>query len=107
MNRGEATRTAITNCWLKRKIRFAAILAMGGAVIAAVFLIRPEWLSGKKAIGVTAGASAPEILVQQVVERLRELGGTVATELPGRSEHVVFALPAALRGGPASREKAG
>ena len=60
--------------------------------------IRGEWLTGRKAIGVTAGASAPEVLVQQVVGRLKELGGTVATELPGRAEHIVFALPLALRG---------
>jgi 4-hydroxy-3-methylbut-2-enyl diphosphate reductase len=59
--------------------------------------IRQEWLSGKEAVGVTAGASAPEVLVQQVVAQLKQMGGTVATELPGRTEHVVFALPPALR----------
>jgi 4-hydroxy-3-methylbut-2-enyl diphosphate reductase len=61
--------------------------------------IRPEWLSGKKRVGVTAGASAPEVLVEQVVARLRELGGQTAevTEMKGREESVVFALPPALR----------
>jgi 4-hydroxy-3-methylbut-2-en-1-yl diphosphate reductase len=59
--------------------------------------IRQEWLRGKRAVGVTAGASAPEVLVQQVVAQLREMGGTVATELPGRTESIVFVLPAALR----------
>jgi 4-hydroxy-3-methylbut-2-enyl diphosphate reductase len=59
--------------------------------------IRQEWLAGKRAVGVTAGASAPEVLVQQVVTQLKQMGGTVATELPGRTEHVVFALPSALR----------
>ena len=59
--------------------------------------IRAEWLNGKLKVGVTAGASAPEILVQQVVARLRELGGHTATELPGRTEHIVFALPQGLR----------
>jgi 4-hydroxy-3-methylbut-2-en-1-yl diphosphate reductase len=59
--------------------------------------IRYEWLQGKRAVGVTAGASAPEVLVQQVIAQLRDMGGTTATELPGRSEHIVFALPAALR----------
>ncbi|HKY90414.1 MAG TPA: 4-hydroxy-3-methylbut-2-enyl diphosphate reductase [Nevskiaceae bacterium] len=59
--------------------------------------IRPEWLAGKSRIGVTAGASAPEVLVQQVVARLRECGGTLASELPGRSESIVFSLPPALR----------
>ncbi|MGH8457244.1 MAG: 4-hydroxy-3-methylbut-2-enyl diphosphate reductase, partial [Stenotrophobium sp.] len=46
---------------------------------------------------VTAGASAPEVLVQQVVARLRELGGVTASEMPGRQEHIVFSLPQALR----------
>jgi 4-hydroxy-3-methylbut-2-enyl diphosphate reductase len=59
--------------------------------------IKPEWLAGKTKIGVTAGASAPELLVQQVIARLRELGGETATEMPGRAEAVVFALPPALR----------
>jgi 4-hydroxy-3-methylbut-2-enyl diphosphate reductase len=48
-------------------------------------------------IGVTAGASAPEVLVQQVVARLRDLGATAVTESPGREENVVFALPRELR----------
>jgi 4-hydroxy-3-methylbut-2-enyl diphosphate reductase len=68
--------------------------------------IRQEWLSGKEAVGVTAGASAPEVLVQQVVAQLKQMGGTVATELPGRTEHVVFALPPALRKGGAAKPAA-
>ncbi|MEW6166520.1 MAG: 4-hydroxy-3-methylbut-2-enyl diphosphate reductase [Pseudomonadota bacterium] len=59
--------------------------------------IQPEWLHGRARVGVTAGASAPEVLVQEVVERLRALGGVTATELPGRAENVVFSLPPALR----------
>ena len=59
--------------------------------------IRESWIAGKAAVGVTAGASAPEVLVQKVVARLGELGGVAAVELPGREEHVVFALPPALR----------
>jgi 4-hydroxy-3-methylbut-2-enyl diphosphate reductase len=59
--------------------------------------IDPAWLTGRKAVGVTAGASAPEILVKQVVARLRELGGETAQELPGRQEHIVFSLPQPLR----------
>ena len=62
--------------------------------------IRQDWLAGKRTVGVTAGASAPEVLVQQVIARLKEMGGTLATELPGRTEHIVFALPPALRKGP-------
>jgi 4-hydroxy-3-methylbut-2-enyl diphosphate reductase len=59
-----------------------------------------EWLAGKTAVGVTAGASAPEVLVQQVVERLRSWGGQLPTELQGNEETVVFGLPRALRAGP-------
>jgi 4-hydroxy-3-methylbut-2-en-1-yl diphosphate reductase len=59
--------------------------------------IEPAWVQDAARVGVTAGASAPEILVQQVVERLRELGGTLVSELPGRAEHIVFTLPPALR----------
>jgi 4-hydroxy-3-methylbut-2-enyl diphosphate reductase len=59
--------------------------------------IQREWLDGKQAVGVTAGASAPEVLVQQVVARLREWGGQTASEAPGQQEHVVFSLPRELR----------
>jgi 4-hydroxy-3-methylbut-2-enyl diphosphate reductase len=59
--------------------------------------LRPEWFSGKRAVGVTAGASAPELLVQRVVERLREWGGGGVEEVVGREENVVFALPRELR----------
>ena len=53
--------------------------------------------TGVKTVGVTAGASAPEILVQGVIAQLRRWGGEVADELQGRKEHVIFALPKALR----------
>jgi 4-hydroxy-3-methylbut-2-enyl diphosphate reductase len=56
-----------------------------------------EWFDGARTVGVTAGASAPEILVQGVITQLREWGGTVAEELKGREEHVIFALPRTLR----------
>lgn len=59
--------------------------------------IRSEWLAGREKIGVTAGASAPEVLVQQVVARIKELGGKASVEMPGRQEHIVFSLPPALR----------
>jgi 4-hydroxy-3-methylbut-2-enyl diphosphate reductase len=58
--------------------------------------IRREWLTGRLRVGVTAGASAPEILVERVVARLREWGGTVAIEAPGKREQVVFSLPREL-----------
>jgi 4-hydroxy-3-methylbut-2-enyl diphosphate reductase len=63
--------------------------------------LRPEWFAGKQAVGVTAGASAPELLVQRVVARLREWGGQGAEEVVGREENVVFALPRELRAKPA------
>jgi 4-hydroxy-3-methylbut-2-enyl diphosphate reductase len=58
--------------------------------------LRPEWLPGKRRIGVTAGASAPEVLVQEVVARLGELGATRVAQLEGIEENVVFALPRGL-----------
>jgi 4-hydroxy-3-methylbut-2-enyl diphosphate reductase len=60
--------------------------------------LQREWFDGVQKIGLTAGASAPEILVQGVIAKLREWGGEVAEELQGRQEHVIFALPRALRG---------
>ncbi len=59
--------------------------------------LRREWFTGCSVVGLTAGASAPEALVQQVVERLREWGGALPAETAGKPEHVVFALPRALR----------
>lgn len=59
--------------------------------------IKPEWLDKVSAVGVTAGASAPEILVRRVVERLRELGGSTTEELQGREENIRFSLPRELR----------
>ena len=55
--------------------------------------LQREWFDGAERVGVTAGASAPEVLVRQVVERLLEWGGAVADEVPGRPENVVFSLP--------------
>ena len=59
--------------------------------------LRREWFEGCATVGVTAGASAPEILVQQVVSRLKEWGGELPEEIKGREEHVVFSLPKVLR----------
>ena len=58
----------------------------------------PAWLAGRRRVGVTAGASAPEVLVRQVIDRLRALGAMSVTELAGTVERVVFPLPAGLRG---------
>ncbi len=59
--------------------------------------LRREWFEGVRSVGVTAGASAPEVLVQGVIGRLREWGGAVVEEVAGRTENVVFALPKTLR----------
>jgi 4-hydroxy-3-methylbut-2-enyl diphosphate reductase len=58
--------------------------------------LKPKWVAGKRVVGVTAGASAPEVLVQQVVDRLRQLGGGPAAESKGIAEKVVFPLPKGL-----------
>jgi 4-hydroxy-3-methylbut-2-en-1-yl diphosphate reductase len=59
--------------------------------------LRHEWIQGCEAVGVTAGASAPEALVREVVAKLREWGGTEPAESAGTRERVVFALPRSLR----------
>jgi len=59
--------------------------------------IRPEWVEGRSRIGVTAGASAPESLVREVLARLREWGASGVRELDGEPENVTFALPKELR----------
>ncbi|MDR0218415.1 MAG: 4-hydroxy-3-methylbut-2-enyl diphosphate reductase [Enterobacteriaceae bacterium] len=59
--------------------------------------IKEEWIDGVSVIGVTAGASAPDILVQQVIERLQRLGAEAVNELHGREENIVFEVPKELR----------
>jgi 4-hydroxy-3-methylbut-2-en-1-yl diphosphate reductase len=59
--------------------------------------LKCEWFEGKEAIGVTAGASAPEVLVERVVARIREWGGNAPVDLLGQPENVVFSLPRELR----------
>jgi 4-hydroxy-3-methylbut-2-enyl diphosphate reductase len=59
--------------------------------------ILPEWLEGRETIGVTSGASAPEWLVERVVEHLKALGATSVEQLRTVEEHMVFSLPASVR----------
>ncbi|WP_027949688.1 4-hydroxy-3-methylbut-2-enyl diphosphate reductase [Haliea salexigens] len=59
--------------------------------------IRPEWLQGQTRVGVTAGASAPEVLVNEVLQGLQALGANPPVELAGRPENVTFSLPRELR----------
>jgi len=58
--------------------------------------LRPEWVRGKRTVGVTAGASAPEVLVHDVILRLQELGARRVRELDGISESITFPLPRGL-----------
>jgi len=59
--------------------------------------IDPSWLDNKKQIGITAGASAPEVLVQEVIERLEGLGAQAPVEADGIAETITFSLPKELR----------
>ena len=59
--------------------------------------LRAEWLEGRRAVGVTAGASAPEVLVRQVLEQLARWGAETPREVVGREERMFFALPRELR----------
>ena len=58
--------------------------------------LRAEWLQGRNRVGVSAGASAPEVLVLEVIAQLRVLGAKRVTELKGIEEHVTFPLPKGL-----------
>jgi 4-hydroxy-3-methylbut-2-enyl diphosphate reductase len=59
--------------------------------------LKSEWFEGKTRVGLTAGASAPELLVEQVITKLRELGATTVRNLPGVEEHLKFPLPKGLK----------
>ncbi|RYY79628.1 MAG: 4-hydroxy-3-methylbut-2-enyl diphosphate reductase [Moraxellaceae bacterium] len=59
--------------------------------------LEPEWFANNSKVGVTAGASAPEVLIRQVIDRLKEWGATLPQELAGREENIVFTLPRELR----------
>lgn len=59
--------------------------------------IETAWLVNKQVVGLTAGASAPEVLVQQVITKLQSLGASLPVELDGRPENITFSLPSELR----------
>jgi 4-hydroxy-3-methylbut-2-enyl diphosphate reductase len=77
-------------CEVSRDVGTPARLIDGAADI------DPAWLEGVETVGVTAGASAPELLVQEVLERLRNLGGCEVTDMAGVEEDVVFPIPKTL-----------
>jgi 4-hydroxy-3-methylbut-2-en-1-yl diphosphate reductase len=58
--------------------------------------LKPEWVRGAQVVGITAGASAPEVLVDDVIDTLRRFGPVEVTTLDGREEHIEFRLPAEL-----------
>jgi len=58
--------------------------------------LKPEWIAGKRRVGITAGASAPEVLVEELIARLKSLGAKSVRPLEGISENVVFTLPRGL-----------
>jgi len=59
--------------------------------------LNEQWFEGVDVVGITAGASAPEILVKQVIDRVKEFGGTVVNEANGPAENVSFSIPIELR----------
>ncbi len=61
--------------------------------------LKPGWIAGKRRVGVTAGASAPEVLVNQLIERLKQMGAGNVQQLDGITESVVFTLPRELAAG--------
>jgi 4-hydroxy-3-methylbut-2-enyl diphosphate reductase len=61
--------------------------------------VNPEWFNDAKIVGITAGASAPEVLVEDVIDALRRLGPVEVSQLTGRQETIEFRLPAELTDG--------
>ena len=107
--RQDAVKTLTTNCDLvlvvgsqnssnsNRLVEISEKKGIPAYLIDGALDIRGEWLEGKQNIGLTAGASAPEVLVNQVIERLRDLtGGAALIESVGVEENVVFSLPREL-----------
>jgi 4-hydroxy-3-methylbut-2-enyl diphosphate reductase len=81
----------------------AAHLGVPAYMIDRADQLQAQWLAGKARVGVTAGASAPEVLVKEVLARLAELGATVVRELDGAVERIVFPLPKGLHGKAAAK----
>ncbi|MGH8130436.1 MAG: 4-hydroxy-3-methylbut-2-enyl diphosphate reductase [Steroidobacteraceae bacterium] len=108
-NRQDAVKQLVTQCDVivvvgsrassnsNRLREIATTRGIPGYLVDGADDLKREWFETKHAVGVTAGASAPESLVQEVVERLREWGGREAVEIVGRDERIVFGLPQALR----------
>ena len=74
----------------------AELLGVPAYMIDTAADLKPEWVAGKARVGLSAGASAPEVLVQEVVSRLNELGASLVQETPGVAETVIFPQPKGL-----------
>jgi len=108
-NRQDAVKTLATDCDVvlvvgsvnssnsNRLRELAERMGASAHLIDGAHEIRENWLAGAQQVGVTAGASAPEVLVKQVLERLVEMGGLTPDELPGVQENIVFSMPKELR----------
>ncbi|HWJ06135.1 MAG TPA: 4-hydroxy-3-methylbut-2-enyl diphosphate reductase [Steroidobacteraceae bacterium] len=88
---------SVTSSNSNRLREIAAKAGLPGYLVDGPDDLKPEWFAGKATVGVTAGASAPELLVRRVVERLKAWGGEGAEEILGREERIVFSLPRELR----------
>lgn len=88
---------SVTSSNSNRLVELGARAGVPSYLIDGAADLRREWLEGRQCVGLTAGASAPEVLVQEVVDRLCGWGVERPQELEGRREHVVFALPRELR----------
>ena len=75
----------------------AALRGVDAYMVDNASLLQPEWFAGKQQVGVTAGASAPEVLVQAVIEQIKAYGADNVSELDGVEENIIFALPPGLR----------
>jgi 4-hydroxy-3-methylbut-2-enyl diphosphate reductase len=75
----------------------AVKLGTPGYMVDSAEELRPEWFEGKARVGLTAGASAPEVLVQQVIDRLKVLGAISVRSMDGLTETVKFPLPKGLK----------
>ena len=80
-----------------RLAELASKLGTPGYMVDNAADLQPEWFAGCHRVGLTAGASAPEILVTQVVERIKALGAVSVQSMTGESETVKFPLPKGLR----------
>ncbi|OWY38414.1 4-hydroxy-3-methylbut-2-enyl diphosphate reductase [Xenophilus sp. AP218F] len=110
-NRQDAVKTLAAECDIvivvgspnssnsNRLREVAALRGVDAYMVDNASLLQAGWFDGKGRVGVTAGASAPEVLVQAVIEQIKTFGAKSVTELDGVEENTVFALPPALRDG--------